>query len=158
MVVVILVELGVELGKLVFHWELRILGAYQIQHGHLHHTLVEVRSPVLHHLDGHNLLCLQVLAFDHLTKCTLTEHIQDKVPVSGLYQQPVIPQESLENSLCLLRAQYIVDIQDVVTVLIVVTIVLDTLAGLCQDSSGVPRRLVLELGIANPVRCGEVAC
>lgn len=57
--------------------------AYQVQYGNLHHALVEVCCSVLDHLDGHDLLRLQVLALDDLTKGTLTQNIEDEVSVPG---------------------------------------------------------------------------
>jgi hypothetical protein len=57
----------------------------------------------------------------------------------------------------LLRAQDIIHVENVVAVLVVIAIILDALARLCEDSSGVPRRLVLEFGIANSVRSRQVA-
>ena len=69
MVVVILVELAVE----------------QIQHRDLHHTLIEVGSPVLDDLDGNDFLRLQILTLDHLSEGTLTKHIENEVPVPERY-------------------------------------------------------------------------
>ena len=69
MVVVILVELTVE----------------QVQHRHLHHTLIEVCSPVLDDLDGNDFLCLQILTLDHLSEGTLTKHIENEISVPERY-------------------------------------------------------------------------
>lgn len=44
---------------------------YQVKDRHLHHALVEVRSPVLDDLDGNNLLGLQILTLDDLPECAL---------------------------------------------------------------------------------------
>lgn len=49
------------------------------------------------------------------------------------------------------RTQDIVHIKDIVAVLIVVAVVLDALTRLCEDATGVARRLVLEFGVANAV-------
>jgi hypothetical protein len=43
----------------------------QVEHRHLHHTLIEVGRPILDHFDGHNFLRPQVLAFDHLAEGAL---------------------------------------------------------------------------------------
>lgn len=56
----------------------------------------------------------------------------------------------------LLTAEDIVHIENVITVLIIVTVVLHTLARLGQYSARVPRRFVVEVRIANAIRCGEV--
>ena len=53
---------------------------YQLQYGHLHHTLVEVRWLVFDDLNCDNLVRLHVLAFHDLTKCSLTEDIENEVP------------------------------------------------------------------------------
>lgn len=57
---------------------------------------------------------------------------------------------------CFLASQDIVDVQYVVTVLIVVTIILDSLAGLCQNSPWVSRGFVVEAGVAYPICSREV--
>lgn len=54
----------------------------QVEHGHLHHTLVEVGGFVLDDLDGDNFLGAQVLAFDDLAESALAEDIEDQVSVS----------------------------------------------------------------------------
>ena len=56
-------------------------GSHQVQYRHFHHTLIEICRPVLDDLYGHDLLRLQVLAFDYLTECSLTEDIEDEVPI-----------------------------------------------------------------------------
>lgn len=58
----------------------------------------------------------------------------------------------------LLRSQYIIDVKDIITVLIVIPVILDTLAWLGKDSTGIPRRLILETRVAYPVRRGQVRC
>ncbi len=83
MVVGVLVKLGVELqGELVNKPRTASGGrTYQIQDGHLHHTLIEVCCPVFDHLDGDNLLRLQILTFHDLTECALAENIKDQIAV-----------------------------------------------------------------------------
>lgn len=56
----------------------------------------------------------------------------------------------------LLRAKDIVDVKDVITILVVVAIVLYAFAWLGQDPARVPRRLVLEAGVTDSVRCGQM--
>lgn len=53
-----------------------------------------------------------------------------------------------------LRAQDVIHVEDIIAVLVVVAIVLGALAGLCQDSARVPRRLVLEARVADAI-CGR---
>lgn len=54
---------------------------YQVKHGDLHHTLVEVGGAVFDDLDGHHFLGLEILALDDLSKGTLAQNVQDEVPV-----------------------------------------------------------------------------
>ena len=56
---------------------------HKIQNRHFHHTLVEVSSAVLNHLDRHHFLRLQVLTLDNLTKCPLSENVEYKITVPG---------------------------------------------------------------------------
>ncbi len=57
-----------------------------------------------------------------------------------------------------LGTQNVVDIKDVIAVLIVVPIILDTLAGFRQNTTRIPRRFVFEARIADPIRGGQVDC
>jgi len=115
--------------------------AYQIKDRHLHHALVEVSSTVLDDLDGDHLLCSEVLALDHLTEGALSKHIEDQVTILVAR---------------FLRPQNVVDIEDVVAVLIVVAVVLDTFARLGEDAAWIARGLVVESAIAELVRCGQM--
>lgn len=94
----------------------------QIEDRHFHHTLVEVCGPILDNFHSHDFLCLQVLAFHDLTESALTQDIQDEISILMA---------------CLLRTQYVVDIEDVVTVVIVETIILRAFARLSEDSARV---------------------
>lgn len=83
-VVVVLVELGVELVAVSMAprgEQTKRQLAYQVQDGNFHHALVEVGGTVLYDLDCHDFLGLQILAFDDLAKSTLAQHIQNQVPV-----------------------------------------------------------------------------
>lgn len=51
----------------------------------------------------------------------------------------------------LFTTQNIVDIEDVVTVLIIIAIIFHSLAGLGQHAPGVPRGLVVEVRVADTV-------
>jgi hypothetical protein len=81
-------------------------------------------------------LRLEVLTLYDLAKGTLAKYVQDQVAI--LVSR-------------FLRPQNVVHVEDIVAILIVISIVLDALAWLRQDSPRVPRRLVFEAGIANPV-------
>ena len=50
---------------------------YKIQHGHFHHTLVEIGSSVLDDLDSHDFLSLEILTLDDLPECALAEDIEN---------------------------------------------------------------------------------
>lgn len=121
MVVVVLIKLGVQ----------------EIQHGHLHHALVEVCSPILYHLDCYDLLCFQILTLHDLPESTLTEDIQNEISILMC---------------CLFVAQYVVDIQNVVGIIIVISVVLDTFTRLGEDTARVTRGLVLKVRVTDPVR------
>lgn len=58
----------------------------------------------------------------------------------------------------LLRAENIIDIEDVVAVLVIVAIILHTLARLGQDTTGIPYCRVLEARVADLIGSGEVLC
>jgi hypothetical protein len=52
----------------------------------------------------------------------------------------------------------IVDIEDIVAIFVVIPIILDSLAWLCQHTSGVPRGLVVKSGVADSIGGGKVGC
>ena len=112
------------------------LGVEEVQDRYLHHALVEVCSPVLHDLDSHHLLCFQILTLHHLSESTLTQHVQ--------YQIPIFMR-------CLFAAEYVIHIEDIVGVVVVVTVVLHTFAGFGENSTRVPRRLILKVWVTYPV-------
>ena len=118
-------------------------GTHQIQDRNLHHALVEIGGTVLDDFDCDYFLRLEVLAFNDLPECSLTKDIQDQIAILV----PVI-----------LVSKYIIDVENIVTVFIVKSIVLDAFAWLCEDASWVSRRLVLELRIANTVGGGKLRC
>lgn len=55
-----------------------------------------------------------------------------------------------------LRTQYVIDIENVVAVLVVVTVIFQSLAGLRKDTTWVSRRLVFEARVANTICSREV--
>jgi hypothetical protein len=54
---------------------------HQIQHGYLHHALVEVRRSVFDHLDSNDFLRFQILTFDDLAKRALAENVEDEIAI-----------------------------------------------------------------------------
>ena len=119
--------------------------------------MIEVCGAVLDDLDGNNLLRLEVLALDHLAECSLAKNVEDKIAIpareggdASVCPQSLAPMRT-HSSTCgmtcqdrhslvpgLLGAQDVIDIQNVITVLVVVTIVLDAFARLCEYSPGIP--------------------
>lgn len=55
-------------------------------------------------------------------------------------------------------AQDIINVKNIVTVLVVITIVLDTFAGLGKYTARIARCLVFETGVAYPVCGRQVTC
>jgi hypothetical protein len=54
----------------------------------------------------------------------------------------------------LLGTKDVVDVENVIAILVVIAIVLDTFTRLSQDSTGIARRFVFEAWVANAV-CGR---
>ena len=81
--VIILVHLFIELQHVSLVNDKDLGQAYQIEDGHLHHTLIEVGSSVFDNFDSHNFLCSEILTFDDLSEGTLTENVENKVSVPG---------------------------------------------------------------------------
>lgn len=57
-----------------------------------------------------------------------------------------------------LTAKDIVDVEDVIAVLVVIPVILNSLAGFSQNTSGVPRRLIIKCGVADTIGSREVSC
>ena len=139
--VIILIELRVELQRCKHAINRVLLGySYQVKDRYLHHTLVEICRPILDYLYCHYFLGFQVLAFYDLTKRSLTENIQDQVPISNIMLAFTIamildfqPRNILMTSL--LRPKNVIYVKYIVTVFVVEPIVFDTFAGLCEDSA-----------------------
>jgi len=98
--------------------------------------LVEVGCSVFDDLDRHDLLGLEVLTLDHLPKRSLTEDIEDQVSVSARNLLAHDQVAAVLSGWCsvlvpgLLGAQYVIHVEDVVAILIVISVVLDALAWL----------------------------
>lgn len=145
-VVIVLVQLGIELGT---HVLAGVCGnssrgrAYQVQDGHFHHTLVEVRCSVLDNLNGYHFLCLHVLALDNLPESALSKHIENKIAVPTTRQQLHSSAQPGKRPDILVtrffRAQNVIDVENVITVLVIVAVILHALAGFGQDSAGISR-------------------
>jgi len=143
MVVIVLVHLLIQLHPISTADTALLKTTHQIQDRHLHHTLVKVGCPVLDDLYSNHLLCLEVLTFHHLSECALTQHIKDQITILVAR---------------FLRAEDIVDIEDVVAILVVITIILDALAWFREDATWIARGLVVEATVAQLVRHGKVCC
>ena len=133
---------------------------YEIKNRNLHHTLIEVGRPVLDDLDSNHLLSLEILAFHDLSECTLAKNVQDQVSVPKTSISSRIDPRDTQHILMarLFRSQYIIDVEDIITIFIVITIILDTLAWLGENSAGIPRRFIFETWVANPVRRRQMCC
>lgn len=120
MVVIVLVEFRVELSSQLASFSICPFSTgktYQVQHRYFHHTLIEVRCAVLDDLDCDNLLGLEVLTLDDLTKCALAEHVQDQISVPKCVSISIlVPNSSLSPPALyslvarFLRSKYIIDI------------------------------------------------
>jgi hypothetical protein len=113
----------------------------QIQDRDFHHTLVKIRSLVLDDFHRDHLLRFEILTFDDLSKSTLTEHVEDKVPILMAR---------------LFRAKNVVDVKNVVAIRVIVAVVLEAFARLRENSARVPGRFVFEGGVTYPVRRREM--
>ena len=143
MVVVVLVHLFIQLQDVSKERALpsKSGSTNQIENRHFHHTLVKVCGPVLDNLYRNHLLRPEILAFDNLPESPLAQHV--------------------ENKIAILMARFfgsedIVDIEYVIAVLVVIAIVPNAFARFRENSAWVPRRFVLEAGIAYPVRRGQM--
>ena len=90
----------------------------------LHHTLIEVGRLVFDDFHSHNLMGRHVLALDDLAKGALTQHIENEVAMS------------------LFTSEVVIDVQDIVTVLIIVATIVHRLTGLGQDTSWIKCQFV----------------
>ena len=140
-VVIVLVHLLIQLCPVSTAQCVLGRNTHQVKYRYFHHTLIEVCCAVLDHLDRHHLLRLQVLALDDLAKRSLAQHIENQVAVlvSRLF-----------------RSQDVVDIENVIAVLVVVTVVLDSFAGLGENTARIARGLVVESAVAQLVRHGQM--
>lgn len=116
---------------------------YQVEHRNLHHTLIEVCRSVLDNLHRNYFLGFQILAFHHLSEGTLAKNIKYKIPVPRAAHQYRDPKRIFRSRDLLVPfvfvTQYIIDKQDIVTVLVVIPVVLDSFARLSKNSSWVSR-------------------
>lgn len=135
------------------------MNAYKIKHRNLHHALVEVRGPILDNLDCDDLLRLQVLAFHDLSKSALTEDVQYQVPIPS--QNQIVESKPRKQYLLvpsLFAAEYIIDVQYVVAVIVVIAIIFDAFAWFGENSARVSGRFVLECRITYSIGRGQVCC
>lgn len=61
-----------------------------------------------------------------------------------------------DSLVAVLVAQPVVDIKDVIVILVVVSVVVDGLAGLGENPSGIVRRFISELGVADMIGLDDV--
>jgi hypothetical protein len=142
----------------------RSRSTYQFQNRHFHHALIEVSWFVFDHFYRYDLVGLQVLTFDHLTECSLSQDVENQISRYGnrLNQQCntrttfVARQGRGDVLVTLIGTQPIVDIEDVIIILIVIAFVVRRFARFSQHPPRIMRGLVSELGIADVVRFQDV--
>ena len=88
---------------------------YNIQDHNLHRTLLSIRFLILNDFHTDYLMRFQILAFDDLSKRSLAQHIQDQVLVS-------------------FASQYVINVEDIITVLVIVAVVAAWFRRFRQDS------------------------
>jgi hypothetical protein len=102
-------------------------------------------------------LSFQVLAFNNLAEGPLTEHVKYEIPVSYIASQlnGQSWRVTIPNILVsvVFIPENIVNIKDIVAILIIIAIILDTFTWLGEYSSGISGRFIFECGITDPV-CG----
>lgn len=111
----------------------------EFENRHLHHRLLKVSRLVLDNLDGDDLMSLHVLTLDDLSKRSLSQHVQDQVPV------------------LVFRTEDVIDVEDVVAVLVVESVVLGGFRRFCQDSTRVQGGFVMERRVDEVVRLRKVS-
>ena len=130
-----------------------VIFVQHLQYCDLHHALVEISRLILDNLDSNDFICPNVLALDDLPEGSLTENIENKISKENLSKvEELLRAEDL--LVPIFTAQEIVDIENIIVIVIVITIVMRRLAGLRKNSSRVCGRLVRELGVA-PVESGR---
>ena len=95
-----------------------------LEHGDLHHTLIEVGGLVLDDLDRDNFVGGHVLTLDNLTEGALTQDVEDEILVAFLGAEPVV------------------DVENVIALFVVPALVLHGLARLGEHTSRVEAELV----------------
>lgn len=132
--------------------------SYHFQDGHLHHTLFGISCLVLDHLDSYDLLCFDILALDDLTKCACTQYIQDHIPILPC-QSIHLPIPTRQHLLVTLSTtQDIIDIQDIIKVFIVISIIGSRFTGLGKDATWIMACIVLESMVALLISQAQVSC
>lgn len=58
----------------------------------------------------------------------------------------------------LLASEDVIDVENIITILIVISIIFNAFARLGQDAAWIPRRLVVEARIANAIGCRKMGC
>lgn len=110
----------------------------ELEDGDLHHGLIKVGWLVFDDLDGDDLVGSDVLAFDDLTKGSLAEDVEYEVLVG------------------IVGTEIVVDVENVVIVVVVVAVVVGSLAGFCEDATGVVSGKIAEGGITDTISLDEM--
>ena len=117
---------------------------YKFEDGDFHCPLVEVGWFILDDFDGDDFHRFHILAFHHLSKRTLSQNIQNQVPVVNSLPSAVL-------LVSLISAEDVVDVEDVITVIVIETIVLGSLSRFRQTPPRIPRRFIRKLIVTKPI-------
>jgi len=76
-----------------------------------------------------------VLAFDDLTKGSLAEYVEYEVP-RGVCEKERKKERKKDKLVGIVGTEIVVDVENVVIVVVVVAVVVGSLAGFCEDATG----------------------
>lgn len=130
-------------------------GTYKVKNGHLHHTLIEVCWLVLHDLYGHDLVRLHILAFNDLTKCALTENVENKVSTCVMNgpSRLAIKKDTL---IAIFTSEPIIYVEDIVKIFVVVPVIVHWFAGLGKNPARIVGRFISKTRIAYTISVHNV--
>lgn len=131
--------------------------AYHPQYLHFHHTLVEVGRLVLDNLDSNNLVRFHILTFDNLAESSLAENVENEV-FAAVFRRAISVGLGITRArtslMTLILAQPIINVENVVVIFVIESVVMDRFTRFRQNSSRVVGCFITEGGIANAVgRC-----
>lgn len=96
-----------------------------------------------------------VLAFDDLTKGSLAEYVEYEVP-RGVCEKERKKERKKDKLVGIVGTEIVVDVENVVIVVVVVAVVVGSLAGFCEDATGVVSGEIAEGGITDTISLDEM--